>query len=111
MRSSKLFKRWIPVSTGQISIQRIMQFIGFSTIFLLYIAVQSLNNQGLESRLRLGIRTNSIETTSFQIKMGVSSYFQVILSRSLVSNLVLRALFPGLSPRQGKSALWKRLFG
>ena len=84
---------------------------GFSTIFLLYSAVPRLNNQGLESRLRLGIRTNSIKKTSFQIKMGVSSYFQVILSRSLFSNLFPRVLFPGLFPQQGKSALGTRLFG
>ena len=47
--------------------------IGFSKIYPLHGAIQRLKNQGLDSRPRLGIRTNSIETTSFQVRWELFS--------------------------------------
>ena len=38
--------------------------IGFPKTYLLHSAIQRLNNQGLETKPRLGIRTHSIKTTS-----------------------------------------------
>ena len=50
--------------------------IGFSKIYPLHSAIQRLKNQGLESRPRLGITTNSIETTSFQVRWEFRAIFK-----------------------------------
>ena len=67
--------------------------IGFSKIYPLRSAIQRLKNQGLDSRPRLGNRTNSIETTFISGQMGVSSNFQVILSGSLVRSFSTKQTF------------------
>ena len=76
MSSCQLFKRWIAVSTGQIWLYPVDNAIGCSEIYLLHSAIQRLKNQGLDSRPRLGIRTNSIETTSFQVRWEFRAIFK-----------------------------------